>query len=72
MKLASWLDINRLSDAEFARRVGVPRQTIGRYKLGERFPKPNLLNKIYKATEGQVTANDFAGMPGKIRNSARN
>ena len=70
MKLASWLDINGLSDAEFARQVGVERQTIGRYKFGERFLKPDLLTKIYKATEGNVSANDFAGLSAS-KNSAR-
>lgn len=70
MRLTSWLDINGLSDAEFARQVGVERQTIGRYKFGERFPKPDLLTKIYKATAGNVTANDFVGMVAH-KNSAR-
>jgi len=63
MKLSSYLDIHGMTDAEFARRVNVTRHTVGRYRLGERFPHPDVLTRIHKATNGQVTANDFAGLP---------
>ena len=63
MKLASYLDINGMTDAEFARRLGVSRHTVGRYRLGERFPHPEGLTKIPRITGGQVTANDFANLP---------
>ena len=63
MKLASYLDINGLTDAEFARKIGVGRHTVGRYRIGKRFPHPDLLLKIHKVTQGQVTANDFANLP---------
>jgi transcriptional regulator with XRE-family HTH domain len=63
MKLASYLDINGMTDAEFARRIGVGRHTVGRYRLGERFPHPDVLSKIHKETKGAVTANDFANLP---------
>jgi transcriptional regulator with XRE-family HTH domain len=59
MKLASYLTISGMSDAAFARRIGVNRQTIGRYKYGDRTPKPSLLALIHHATDGAVSANDF-------------
>ncbi len=62
MKLADYLTDNSLSDAAFARAIGVERQAVGRYKSGERFPERPILLKIFDATGGQVTANDFAGI----------
>jgi transcriptional regulator with XRE-family HTH domain len=66
MKLATYLEENELTDAAFARVIGVERQAVGRYKTGERFPERLILVKIYKATNGAVTANDFADLP-KLR-----
>ena len=66
MKLATYLENNELTDAAFARQIGVERQAVGRYKTGERFPEKLILLEIYKATNGAVTANDFADLP-KLR-----
>lgn len=63
MQLAKYLDDNEISDAAFARSIGVERQAVGRYRAGERFPEKPILLKIYEVTSGQVTANDFAGLP---------
>lgn len=63
MKLAAYLEQEQLTDAAFARLIGVERQAVGRYKLGERFPEKPILLKIYEITGGSVTANDFAGIP---------
>lgn len=63
MKLAAYLEENELTDAAFARLIGVERQAVGRYKSGERFPEKLILLEIYKATNGAVTANDFADLP---------
>jgi transcriptional regulator with XRE-family HTH domain len=63
MKLATYLESSELSDAAFARLIGVERQAVGRYKAGDRFPEKPILLKIYEATGGQVTANDFADLP---------
>jgi len=69
MKLSSYLNANGISDAEFARRIGVGRHTVGRYRLGERFPHQAILAKIHRVTKGQVTANDFANL--SQQNTAR-
>ena len=63
MKLAEYLRAHELSDAAFARLIGVERQAVGRYKSGERFPEREILVSIFKATNGAVTANDFADLP---------
>lgn len=63
MKLAAYLEASELTDAAFARLIGVERQAVGRYKSGERFPEKQILLKIFEATSGQVTANDFADLP---------
>lgn len=59
MKLADWLTTNGVSDAAFAVRIGVTRQTVGRYKTGERRPEWDVLQRILDETESAVTPNDF-------------
>jgi transcriptional regulator with XRE-family HTH domain len=60
MRLATWLTKNGMSDADFGKKIGVERQTVHRYKLGERYPERSVLLAIHKVTKGAVTANDFA------------
>jgi len=62
MTLADYLKDQKLTDAAFARAIGVERQAVGRYRSGVRFPEKPILQKIYEATNGAVTANDFAGI----------
>lgn len=62
MQLADYLTQHGISDAAFARSIGVERQAVWRYRLGVRFPEKPILLKIFEATEGAVTANDFAGI----------
>lgn len=59
MQLASYLTLRGISDSDFAERIGVKRQSLHRYKTGERFPERSVLQKIAEATNGEVTANDF-------------
>jgi transcriptional regulator with XRE-family HTH domain len=59
MKLSEWLSSNSISDTEFAEKIGVSRQALYRYKQGTRVPKPKIVLEIAKATDGQVSANDF-------------
>ncbi|MFG1376130.1 helix-turn-helix domain-containing protein [Xanthobacter autotrophicus] len=59
MDIATWLSQNDVSEAEFAVRIGVTRQSIWRYRSGERVPRPGVIARIREATGGQVTANDF-------------
>lgn len=70
MQLADYLDQNEITDAAFARSIGVERQAVGRYRAGERFPEKPILLKIFEITGGKVTANDFAGLPTKQNEDA--
>lgn len=65
MRLATYLTQNGISDADFAKRIGVERQSVYRYKTGERYPDRVTLVAIHRATDGAVTANDFA-YPGLV------
>lgn len=70
MRLADYLTDNKISDATFAGSIGVERQAVFRYRTGERFPEKTILLKIYEATNGAVTANDFAGIPAEPEQAA--
>lgn len=59
MKLAAYLSANDIRDSDFAARIGVTRQTLWRYKSGERRPEWDVLERISRETGGQVTPNDF-------------
>jgi transcriptional regulator with XRE-family HTH domain len=59
MKLAEYLEKNHLSAVEFARSLKISSQRVGAYVRGERIPRPAMLQRIIKATNQQVTANDF-------------
>lgn len=60
MTLDEWLKKEQMTDAAFARRSGIGlRVLIGRYRRGVSFPSRSNLERIFVATDGQVTANDF-------------
>jgi transcriptional regulator with XRE-family HTH domain len=61
MKLSDWLDQQepKMSATAFAKRVGLDVSTITRAMNGERRPEWPTLDKIFAATEGAVTPNDF-------------
>lgn len=59
MSLAEFLDSENLSDAAFAKLIGITRQAVHRYRRGDRIPDPKTMAKIVKATKGAVTPNDF-------------
>jgi len=60
MRLSEYLEQTGTAYAEFGRRIGVKsRSTVARYASGKRVPSPKIMPRIFKATGGQVTANDF-------------
>jgi transcriptional regulator with XRE-family HTH domain len=61
MTLREYLQDARISQAQFARAIGVSRQSIVRY-LGGRIPDPKVVEAIALATGCKVTANDFHGI----------
>lgn len=59
MKLHQYLKRERISNAEFARKIGVSRISIWRYSKGVHFPRWEFLTRIMKETNGEVTYLDF-------------
>ena len=59
MKLKDYLRINNISQYKFAKMCDLDRSAITLLLQGKRFPRPDTLNKIELATDGQVKANDF-------------
>lgn len=60
-KLERYLTENRLSQDDFAARVGVSQVAVSRWIAGTRMPRRETLARIASLTNGQVTANDFLG-----------
>jgi hypothetical protein len=71
MSLSDYLDLSGETDAEFAKRVGVARSTVTRWRLGIRIPRMQGRNsemaRVRKATEGLVSADSFLARGGPRR-----
>lgn len=65
MQLSEYLNQKNLSHADFAQLVGVDPVTVHRWVNGRRFPLYHL-EQIRRATNGKVTADDFA-LPKRAR-----
>lgn len=59
MKLAEWMEREKLTDEAFAERVGADRTYIGRIRRGLHSPSLALMARIKGATGGEVTADDL-------------
>lgn len=62
MQLDQYLKEKDLTNAAFGRLAGLTRQAVQRYRTGERIPEQSEMTKIFEATEGRVTPNDFYGV----------
>lgn len=62
MNLSEYLLNEGIKQSAFAALIGETPQNISRYVNG-RCPQPDVMKKIYDATDGKVTANDFFGLP---------
>ena len=62
MKLADYLKHHSIHPADFAKSIGVSKETVRRYMVGDRRPDREKLLLIADATSGEVTANDFFGI----------
>jgi transcriptional regulator with XRE-family HTH domain len=63
MKLNDYLDSQKIPVEDFASAAGLAAVTIYKYMAGKRRPRLKALEKIYHATGGAVTANDFFEEP---------
>jgi transcriptional regulator with XRE-family HTH domain len=59
MTLDEFMTWKGLSDAEMGRRIGVQRNTVFRYRKGERRPTWPILERIRDESGGIVTADSF-------------
>lgn len=62
MKLTDYLRTSKMTVAKFSERTGLLPDTINKYKMGIRIPKPEAMEVIYRVTDGQVQPNDFYGL----------
>jgi transcriptional regulator with XRE-family HTH domain len=64
MRLSAYLELAKLTDAEFAAKVGCDRSTIYRIRNGHTRPTDDLKAAIARETKGAVLPNDyFDGLP---------
>ena len=59
MKLKAFLKFYGISNKVFAKSIGISNVSLSRYISGDRLPNTKILDKIYKLTDGLVSANDF-------------
>ena len=59
MKLKKYLKTNEIKVIDFAKTIEVTRQAVYKGLKGSAFPRHDVMNKIIKATNGNVTPSDF-------------
>ena len=59
MRLKTYLKINEIRVARFAESLSVTKQAVYKWIEGSTFPRRNVLSKILKVTNGDVTPVDF-------------
>lgn len=63
MKLSDYLKVNGMTDAAFAEIIGVDRSSVTRMRARGQIPSAPVMQEIAAKTNGEVTANDFFGIP---------
>lgn len=63
MRLGEYLKKEGITPQEFAPKIGVKWGAIYRYNSGLRVPTKEIMQKIFDATNGEVTPNDILGIP---------
>ena len=62
MKLRTYLNSKKVSKSSFAKELGVTRETVSKWTLGDYAPSRRNAQKIIKLTEGKVTLSDLMGI----------
>nr|DAG84633.1 MAG TPA: Cro protein [Caudoviricetes sp.] len=68
MKLAAYLATNAIKQNTFALIIGAKQCVVSKYCAGQQIPRPDVMLKIFKATNGAVTPNDFYDICGDDAN----
>ena len=63
MKLAEYLKKEKLTQEDFAKRIGVVPQSVSNYVTGMSVPKRAVAKKIIEVTCGEVSLADIWGIP---------
>lgn len=60
MQLREWLIKNGKTPDQFRREIGLSASaSVYRYLCGKRIPRPEIMERIRQATNGEVQPNDF-------------
>lgn len=59
MKLETYINWKKLTDASFGEIAGLSQSQVSRIRRGLSMPSKDALERIKAATKGKVTANDF-------------
>jgi DNA-binding transcriptional regulator YiaG len=59
MRLQDYIDGEGLTAEKFGNEIDHSVHTVNKWLRGERVPRPKQMQKIFEATKGRVTANDF-------------
>ena len=70
MKLARWLAERRMTQAEFAARIGVTPDTVSLWVNEHKLPRRSRLATITRVTRGKVGPRDFPYKPRRRRGAA--
>ena len=59
MRLKRYRIQNDIPASRVCKELGIGRSTLSRYETGSQFPRPEILVRIKKWSDGQVTPEDF-------------
>ena len=63
--LKAYLTKRRISQRDFAAKIGVNESAVSRQITQNRLPEPEVMQRIIDVTKGQVTANDWFIIPNR-------
>lgn len=61
MQLVEYRKKHGLTQKQLGDLLDLDQATVARYEAGKRLPQRDELDRIYRLTSGEVTANDFVG-----------
>lgn len=60
MTLSEWMEREKLTDEEMAKRIRVTRSAVTHYRAGRRMPSPYTMSDIETVTKGEVRWEDMS------------
>ena len=59
MQLAQYLADKKITTTAFGKLIGKSHASVSRYARKKRMPRPNTIRRIHKATDGEVSFEDW-------------